>query len=250
MNKISNICAIIPARYKSSRLPGKPLLKINNQSIIAMTYLQTCKSKYIDKVFVATDDERIKEEVESINGNVIMITQDCLNGTERICHCLEYLDEKYEFIVNIQGDEPYIDPENIDHMIEKHLNHLEIVCTTLHTEIIENENLYDYSIGKMVLDLNNHIMYCSRNTIPITKSGNISNDIPYYAHIGIFIFNRNFLRKYMGHPNTPLQLTEDIEWLKIMEMGYRIKSYKAIKYHEMGVNTPEDYQKLLNKYSY
>lgn len=246
---MKNICAIIPARFQSSRLPGKPLLKINNQSIISMTYQQTCKSKYIHKVYVATDDNRIKNEIESIGGNVFMINDDCLNGTERICHCLKYLDQQYDLIVNIQGDEPYIDPENIDYMIEKHLLHPEIVCTTLHTEIKDEKDLYDFSIGKMVLDLNNHIMYCSRNTIPITKNGKISKNIPYYAHIGIFIFNRHFLKKYIAHDNTPLQLTEDIEWLKIMEMGYKIKSYHAIKFHEMGINTPEDYQKLLNKYN-
>ncbi len=245
---MKNICALIPARYKSSRLLGKPLLKINNKTIISMTYLQTCKSKYIDKVYVTTDDERIKQEIESLNGNVIMITDECLNGTERICKALKYISDQYDLIVNIQGDEPYIDPVNIDHMIEKHLSLQKIVCTTLHMEIKNEKELYDYSIGKMVMDNFDHIMYCSRNLIPVTKDGKISNDIKYYAHIGIFIFNREFLLEYMNHENTPLQITEDIEWLKIMEMGYKIKSYLALNFHEMGVNTQEDYEKLLNKY--
>ena len=133
-------------------------------------------------------------------------------------------------------------------MIEKYLLYPEIVCTTLHTEIKNKEDLYDYSIGKMVIDLDNHIIYCSRNIIPITKNGKISQSIKYYAHIGIFIFNRNFLNNYIDHLNTPLQQTEDIEWLKIIEMGYRIKTYEAIEYHEMGVNTENDYKKLLKKY--
>ncbi len=243
-----NICAVIPARYQSSRLPGKPLLKINDKTIISMTYSQTCKSKYINKVYVTTDDIRIKNEIESLGGNVIMVTDECLNGTERICKALKHIPEQYDMIVNIQGDEPYIDPDNINYMIEKHLTHPKIVCTTLHTEITNKDELHDYSIGKMVMDQQNNIMYCSRNLIPICKDGKISDIIKYYGHIGIFIFKRNFLLKYVEHENTPLQITEDIEWLKIMEMGYKIKSYLAQKYHEMGINTPEDYNKLINKY--
>jgi 3-deoxy-manno-octulosonate cytidylyltransferase (CMP-KDO synthetase) len=250
---MKNICAIIPARYKSSRLFGKPLLKINGQTIISMTYQQTCKSKYIDKVYVATDDERIKEEVESIGGNVFMITEECLNGTERICKCLSQLSEEYDLIVNIQGDEPYVSPNVIDYMIEKHLENRdksELVCTTIHTKIKDLKHLYERSFGKMVIDQKNNIMYCSRNIIPGTKTNEINNEIEYLTHIGIFIFERDFLPKYIEYPNTPLQLSEDIEWLKIMEMGYRIKSYEIDEEYEIGVNTPEDYQYLLNKYQY
>lgn len=248
---MDNICAVIPARYGSKRLPGKPLLEINGRTIISMTYQQTCKSKYISKVFVATDDERIKEEIEGIGGSVIMIKEECLNGTERICRCLEHLDKKYDLIVNVQGDEPYVSPKVIDYMIEKHLVNRsnDVVCTTIHTKIKNTKYLKERSFGKMVIDQHNHVLYCSRNIIPGTKGGEVNANIDYLTHVGIFVFERDFLYKYMESENTPLQISEDIEWLKIIEMGYRIKSYEIEEEYEIGVNTTEDYEYLKNKYT-
>ena len=115
---MKNIIAVIPARYNSSRLPGKPLLKFGEYTMIQRVYLQTIKSKYIDKVYVTTDDERVKKNVELVGGNVIMINDECLNGTERIYLALQKLEKEEDIrdiniIVNVQGDEPYINPDNI-----------------------------------------------------------------------------------------------------------------------------------------
>lgn len=249
-----NLCAVIPARYDSTRLAGKPLLKIAGETIIARTYRQTCLSKYLspETVYVATDDERIATEIERIGGNVFLIRQECLNGTERICYCLPALSAQYKWIVNIQGDEPFIDPSAIDYMIERHfaisIHEPEVVCTTLHTVIQNPEHLHQTSFGKMVVDQKNNILYASRTLIPATKSGQPNPTVDYLTHIGIFIFKRDFLPEFLRHPNTPLQLSEDIEWLKIMEMGYRIKSFLYREHYEIGVNTMEDYNYLVNKY--
>ena len=255
--KKKKICAMIPARYNSSRLNGKPLLKIDGITIIARTYLQTKKSKYIDKVYVVTDDVRIKNEIIEVSGDkdsVIMVTDECENGTERICKALEkeHIDDNYKLIVNVQGDEPFIDPEMIDYMIEKYIQdgytNLDVVCATLHDVIKNKEYLNKTSFGKMVIDTHNHVIYCSRTLIPSNKKSQIVDDYQYLTHIGIFIFQRWFLQKYMKHPNTPLQLMEDIEWLKIIEMGYKIKSFLVTTECEIGVNTIEDYEYLKNKY--
>lgn len=245
----NRICALIPARYNSSRLPGKPLLIIDGLSIIKRTYLQTRKSKLIKKIFVLTDDEKIQAEIIEIGGEVLMMKEDCLNGTERICKCLKFINNNYDVIVNVQGDEPFIDPNHIDYAIEKYLENERdenMVCTTIHYHILDEKELYNRSIGKMIVDKFNNILYCSRSLIPHTKSGSHDKSTKYYGHIGLFIFRRNYLMIYMEE-NTNAQLAEDIEWLKILEQGYKIKSFE-VKNYEIGINTMEDYKYLIEKY--
>jgi 3-deoxy-manno-octulosonate cytidylyltransferase (CMP-KDO synthetase) len=245
------ICALIPARYHSSRLPGKPLLKIGDKTIIQRTYEQTVKSKLIDSVYVVTDDDRIIDHIKQIGGNIIKVDEECLNGTERICKTLDTLDKKYDIVVNVQGDEPFIEPENIDFAIQKYLEHESdplMVCTTIHTKLIDENDINGRTIGKMVMDKCNNVMYCSRSVIPHTKSGQMNKNIDYYGHIGIFIFRRSYLPSFLTDENTPAQLSEDIEWLKIMEHGYKIKSYKVDSF-EIGINTMDDFNYLSKKYT-
>lgn len=253
------IIGLIPARFQSSRLPGKPLLKFGNDTMIQKVYQQTVKSKLIDKVYVLTDDIRVKESVEEINGNCLMITDECLNGTERICIAINKFPELFEnvkYIVNVQGDEPYIKPEHIDIAINKMNNsklkliaNANVKCSTLHYKITNEEELNNKSIGKLVLNCDDEIMYCSRNCIPANKSNEPNlKRCNYYAHIGLFVFDFKYLKNsYYKKPNTPLQLEEDIEWLKLLEQGFRIVS-SCVDDYEIGVNLPEDYQYLLNKY--
>lgn len=248
----SHICALIPARYQSSRLPGKPLKKIGDYTIIQRTYNQTLKSKYLDadRVYVVTDDDRIKKNIESIGGKVLMMTEPCLNGTERICRVLDQINDSYQVIVNVQGDEPFIDPENLDLVIEKYDQSLAdplMVCTTIHTKINDIDDLNNRALGKMVFDCNDNVLYCSRAMIPHTKNGEHDPRINYYVHIGIFVFRRSYLPEYLASDNTPAQLAEDIEWLKILEMGYRIKSFE-VEGSEIGINTQEDFNYLSKKY--
>lgn len=245
------ICALIPARYQSSRLPGKPLLKIGNKTIIERTYQQTAKSKLIHDVFVVTDDDRIMNHIQEIGGKTIKVADECLNGTERICKALPLLNEAYDIIVNVQGDEPFIDPDNIDLCIMKYLEneHDEsMVCTTIHTIMEDITEIKERTIGKMVMDVNDNVMYCSRAVIPHTKTGELDKNNKYYGHIGIFVFRRSYLPKFLTDANTPAQLSEDIEWLKIMEYGYRLKSY-LVKTSEIGINTIDDFNYLSKKYT-
>ena len=247
------IIALIPARYQSSRLPGKPLLKFGNETMIQKVYKQTIKSKLINKTYVLTDDVRVKESVEEIGGNYLMIKEECLNGTERICIAINKFPELFKdvsYIVNVQGDEPFIDPNHIDIAIKKmNDTNNNVKCSTLHYKIEKKEELDNKSIGKLVLDCNDNIMYCSRNCIPANKKNTKDIDkCNYYAHIGLFVFDVEYLKNnYYNKPNTPMQLEEDIEWLKLLEQGYKIVS-SCVDNYEIGVNLQEDYMYLIDKY--
>lgn len=248
------IIALIPARYQSSRLPGKPLLKFGNETMIQKVYRQTTKSKLISKAYVLTDDERIKESVEEIDGRCILIKDECLNGTERICIALkrfEHLFNNVKLIVNVQGDEPFINPQHIDSAINKIINSKDqdLVCSTLHYKIVNEEELHNRSIGKLILNSSNNVMYCSRSCIPSNKTGiyDLLN-CNYNAHIGLFVFKIDYLKNQYNKKNTPLQLEEDIEWLKVLEQGFKIIS-TIVEGYEIGVNLIEDYQYLLKKYN-
>jgi 3-deoxy-manno-octulosonate cytidylyltransferase (CMP-KDO synthetase) len=249
----------IPARYKSSRLPGKPLLKINGKTIINHVYEKALelKKKYdIFDLVVLSDDMCIKKEVDRFGGNCCLIMEDCINGTDRIIHYLKKyysmnnikLDNK--IIVNIQGDEPFINPNNIIKAIDNYIENIDdknIVCSTIHHKTRDIDTIKLKSRGKLVLDNNNNIMYCSRNVIPSNKNNNIVPDIDYYIHIGIFVFNGTYLINHYDNNNTRLQLIEDIEWMKIMEQGFKINSVE-VEESERGVDTIDDYNYLVNKY--
>jgi len=249
-----NLIALIPARYESSRLPGKPLLKICQKSIIQLTYEQTLKSKYLNaqNVFIVTDNDEIYQECQKFNANTISIKEHCANGTSRIAKALNKINHDHvDTVVNVQGDEPFINHAHIDHAIEKHQQHSakskDTVCTTIHHLLKSNEDITNPGIGKIVLNSKtNDIIYCSRAVVPHTKSGNPDPEYKYLGHIGLFVFKKWYLDIFEKE-DTPAQLTEDIEWLKIIEQSYKIKSFEVDE-SEIGVNTFEDYQYLKRKY--
>ena len=242
----------IPSRFQSSRLPGKPLLKIANKTIINRVYDQVKKCKLIDDIIVLTDDDRIKEEVEKFGGNVAMVTEECLNGTERI---VKYIKNNYDccdLVINVQGDEPYINPENIDMCIQNFIDKKYLIpdmkCSTLHFKYDKKDEVIKRSNSKIVLDKYDNILYCSRNIIPGLKKNYYNDNTLYYGHIGVFVFDKEYLLNEYLNKNTKYQLYEDIEWLKILEDGYKINSVLVENNHEFGVDTNEDYIYLCEKY--
>ena len=250
--------ALIPARYDSKRFPGKPLIKFGEYTMIQMVYQRTIKSVFVDDVYVVTDDIRIKESIEQIGGKVLTVYDECLNGTERICMAIKnnpIIFDDEEIIVNVQGDEPFINPNYIDIAIsEININQMDsidsVVCSTLHYKIEKENDLFNRSIGKLVLSSDDKILYCSRNCLPFNKEGKPNLDkTNYYGHIGLFVFRKDYLLNNYCKENTPLQIEEDIEWLKIIEQGFDIKS-TCVKDYEIGVNTIEDYKYLIDKYKY
>lgn len=174
----------------------------------------------------------IRININTINSTfVIKINEPCLNGTERICRVLDQISPLYNIIVN-EEDESFIDPENIDYAIEKYLDnekYQNMVCTTLHYEITNKKELYNRIIGKMVLDKYDNVLYCSHSLILHTKSGDHDPNLKYIRHVSVFIFRRSYLGSFLSDKNTPAQLAEDIEWLKIIESEYKIKLYYCSK---------------------
>lgn len=242
MNKL----CCIPARYESSRLPGKPLLKFNGKTIINLVYEQVLKTKITD-IIVLTDDNRICEEVLSFGGNCAIVTEECLNGTERIIKYLNSIDNsKYNIIINVQGDEPFIKPEVIDKVIDNFIEKKSTCSTVCYKTNNKNEIILK-SRGKVIVDKNNNILYCSRNVIPTNKKENIIHNHLYNIHVGIFVYDKNYLLNEYLKENTQYQMLEDIEWLKIIEQGYSVNTIFSEKL-ERGVDTKEDYEYLLNKY--
>lgn len=241
----------IPSRYQSSRLPGKPLLEINGKTVIKRVYQQVQKCKLVDEIIVLTDDERIREEVESFGGNVGMVLEECLNGTERIVRYIKKHFDCCDLVINVQGDEPYINPINIDRCIQNYIDKRFLIpdmkCSTLHFIHHDYNEIKKRSNGKLILDQKSNIMYCSRNIIPGLKKTEFDIETTYYGHIGVFVFDKDYLMNQYLNGNTPYQLTEDIEWMKILEDGYRINSVLA-EDHEIGLDTPEDFKYLRDKY--
>lgn len=236
----------IPARYNSSRLPGKPLLKINNKTIINYVY-EKAQQTIVDEIIVLTDDQRIYDEVLSFGGKCFIINEECLNGTERIISYLKNIDNsEYSIIVNIQGDEPFIKPNVINQAINNFIEK-KPVCSTICFKTNNQDEILSKSRGKVVVDNFNNIIYCSRNIIPTNKKENIIRNHEYNIHVGIFVYDRKYLLDRFCKENTKNQLLEDIEWLKIIEQGFKINTIFSEEM-ERGVDTIEDYRYLKNKY--
>lgn len=234
---------IIPARFASTRLPGKPLISILGKSLIQRTYENACLCKEFSEVIVATDDERIFSHVESFGGKVVMTSPDCLNGTMRIFEVVSQ--EKYnsfDVVVNVQGDEPCVNPGIISELILKLANEPDLAVAT--PVVLLKEDLDNPSIVKCVKDLKGHALYFSRSVVPYhAKNGN--GTAPYFRHIGLYAYRREFLFKYASLKNTPLAEAESLEQLKILENGYSIGVIE-VDYSGVDVNDPDDIKKIEN----
>ena len=233
---LNGFCSPNSTRYQSSRFPGKPLKKIDQHTVLWHTYHQVLKSTFLDvkNTFIVTDDDRIQNEVLNwkIGAQIIRVDDYCVNGTERITLALEKdpLQEKIglnTLIVNVQGDEPLIDPGNIDFLLEKSLaNYPDFEIVTLYqnhnsSETSSKEN--DPNCCKLVTGMNNKVLYGSRSAIPFSKNSEPGPDKHHLKeHIGVFVYRREWLQILLNSKDTPLQLREDIEWLKTLELDGKI----------------------------
>jgi len=252
-NFYQDLLICVPCRYNSSRLPGKPLLKINNKSIIHHVFLNILKIECINNsnIIFLTDDSRISDEVLSFGGNCYISKQNCENGTVRIINYLKENNIKKKFILNIQGDEPFFDILMIQKLIELYIDRNKVdpnvKCGTLYYSTNDFDYVNNKNKVKLVLNSHNFIMYGSRQVIPGSKKQDNNLKISYNVHIGIFIFDMNYLLNEYIQPNIYYQNIEDLEWLKILEQDYKIYSL-PVQFHEVGVDTQEDYLYLKNKY--
>ncbi len=233
-----NILCIIPARYSSTRLPGKPLADIAGKPMIWHVYQRCIKANNIDKVLVATDDARVFSAVEKFSGNACMTSTHHKSGTDRLAEVAQ-MQPKFDIIVNVQGDEPLIDFNLIDDLVDSLKNDDTAVMATAKTVLKEDE--YDEpSVVKVLTDANDNALYFSRSLIPYPRN---KEEFVAYKHIGIYAYKRDFLLKFASMPQSTLEKTESLEQLRALENGYKIKviTTNAIC---IGVDTKEDLQKV------
>ena len=227
------------------------MLPFGKKTCIQETVTKLYSSKYFNNnIFVFTDSQEIKINLKNYNCQVIMTKSDFKNGTERISKNLNKIDDKYNIIVNIQGDEPFISYKNVDYCIDKHIanNDSSLFYTTLHETNNEIEYLKSTASLKVIIDKNNNVIYYSRNIIPFNKKNKVNTDIKYNTFTGIYVYNKTKILEYGNLDDTFLQNEEDCEQLKLIENGYKIKSYETIEFNEISLNTKDDYKYLLNKY--
>ncbi len=245
-----NTLGIIPARYASTRFPGKPLVEIQGKSMIQRTVEQAQKASTLAKVVVATDDLRIAEHVLGFGGEVVMTSENCLNGTERCAETLAFLQkngENYDIIVNIQGDEPFIRPEQIDTISSILANNKQFHIATLIKKIETESDLFNQNIVKAVVDTTGRALYFSRQTIPFLRGKEASDWLhstqAFYKHIGMYAYRADYLHRLAHLSPTPLELAESLEQLRWLEHGFNIGTAITL-FETIGIDTPEDLQKI------
>lgn len=244
-----NILAIIPARYGSSRFPGKPLAIIHGKTMIQRVYMQTKKT--IEHVVVATDDQRIADNVKSFGGEFVLTNPNHNSGTDRCAEALQLYQQAkniiFDVVINIQGDEPFIDSGQISQLANI-FNDKTVELATLIKPIDNIETLLSPNRVKVVVDNGGNALYFSRQPIPYIRASNNDNLMqhgPFYLHIGMYGYTKNTLQKITKLGQSRLELAESLEQLRWLENGYKIRT-AITNVESLAVDTPEDLQYILN----
>ena len=238
------ILAIIPSRYLSTRFPGKPLIDIKGKTMIQRVYEQTAKSTRIHQLIVATDDERIFHHVESFGGKAIMTSVNHATGTDRCNEVMSTIGHEFDFAINVQGDEPFLVPEQIDELCDCMDYTTELA--TLAKSIEDEATLFDTNEAHVVFDKNHDALYFSRNVIPFQhkKAKELwLKGFPYYKHVGLYAYRKDILQKIASLPQSALELAEGLEQLRWLEAGFKVK-IGFTKYESVCIDSPEDLQKI------
>lgn len=228
------VICIIPARYASTRLPGKPLKLIAGKPMIQRVYEQAAKAKMPAEVIVATDDERVYQAVKDFGGQVVMTSANHRSGTDRLAEVAKSRDD-VDVVINVQGDEPMLPPEIIDRLSELFAQDADLQMATMKCPMKQEEYGEPGSV-KVVTDMNGYALYFSRSLLPYPRN---EVGVKVYKHVGIYAYRRDFLLKYAALEPTPLELTESLEQLRALENGYKIKVLES-DFQGVGVDTPED----------
>ena len=234
---------VIPARYGSTRFPGKPLALINGYPLVYHVYLRAMKAG-LDDVIIATDDERILKACQKLNCKVVMTSKKHNTGSDRVAEIA--FNNSADFFVNIQGDEPVISPYLIDEVAQVLRNDSLIDIATARKRIQTKEEISNPNVVKIVVDINDNVIFCSRAAMPflcnrdLNEKNNITN---HFKHIGIYAYRREVLLSLAQLPPSPLELAESLEQLRALEYGFRMKAIET-DYDSIGVDTPEDLEKV------
>ncbi len=233
---MGSVVVVIPARYESTRLPGKPLADIEGKPMIQRVYERAAQARGVDRVLVATDDERIRDTVLDFGGDVAMTRADHTTGTDRIAEAVGDLD--YDIVVNVQGDLPLLDPDNVSAAVEPMIADDLLPMATLKTPIREPSDVANPNVVKVVTDTDGGALYFSRAPIPCWRDG-FDRGVQAYRHIGLYVYRREILLLFAQLEATPLEQAEKLEQLRAIEHGYRIQ---VVEVEDAGleVDTPAD----------
>ena len=246
------ITAIIPARYASTRFPGKALADILGKPMVQHVYERTARASLVSDVIVATDDERILAAVRAFGGRAEMTGKEHETGTDRLAEVATRLDS--DIIVNVQGDEPLIDPAMIDQAIRPLVDDPDVPMATLKVRIKSLHDFLSPNVVKVVTDWAGCALYFSRSPLPFfrDKWNDLKDDafaagkLLCYKHVGLYVYRREFLLRYAQMPPTSLELSEKLEQLRVLENGYRIRVVET-EHEAIGVDTPADLEKVIEK---
>lgn len=234
--------AIIPARYNSSRLPGKPLISIKGKPLIQRVYEKASKSTLLDQVLVATDSQEVKNLMENLGAEVKLTSKSHPTGTDRVAEAARGI--SCDVILNIQCDEPFLDPRMVDDLIRLMEKEKELKMATLAYKIKAPELVYDPNIVKVVLDRKGFALYFSRMPVPFHRADDKPlGTSPYYEHIGIYAFRKNFLLRFARLAQSPLEKAEKLEQLRALENGYKIRVL-VTRYNSRAVNSYSDLKRM------
>jgi len=239
------ILGIIPSRYGSTRFPGKPLIDIDGKSMIQRVYEQVVKTGHLTHVVVATDDERIFNHVKTFEGDTVMTSTSHESGTDRCAEVLEHLTEEYDVVINIQGDEPYIDPIQINQLCNC-FDDIKTDIATLAKKITSSSELFNENKPKMVISVEDFAIYFSRNPIPFLRGiekEDWAKKHDYFKHVGIYGYRSEVLKKITQLKPSSLEKSEGLEQLRWIENGFAIKVAKT-DIEAISIDTPEDLENI------
>jgi len=240
------VIAVIPARFSSTRFAGKVLAKDTGKFLIQHTYERACLAKLPEKVIIAADDEKVAAAAETFGAECVLTSPDHQSGTDRIAEAVADMD--VEIIVNLQGDEPEIDPANIDYLAKMLMDNPDCPMATLAAEFQTAQQVSDPNIVKVIIGRSNKAIYFSRSPVPYDREKAGVGDVrQYLRHIGIYAYRKKFLQEITALPQTPLEKIEKLEQLRAIENGYSILVGK-VQHTCDGIDTPEQYAEFVKRY--
>jgi 3-deoxy-manno-octulosonate cytidylyltransferase (CMP-KDO synthetase) len=238
---------IIPARYASTRLPGKPLLSQTGKPLIQHVYEQARQARALSALLVATDDRRISDAVQNFGGQAVMTDPAHRSGTDRIAEAARSIDA--DIVVNVQGDEPDLDPAAIDAVVKRLQEDRDIQVATAATRCWQTSRFLNPHVVKVVIDRRGRALYFSRSPIPGSKLPPAGEQLaqPFLWHLGLYAYRKPFLMQYSQLPPSALEAAEELEQLRVLEAGYAVGVVVA-DYRPSGIDTPEEYAEFVRQF--
>lgn len=240
---IMKTAVIIPSRYHSQRLPQKPLAMLRGMSLVERVFRRVEQASGIDSIHIATDHEEIAHHVKKFGGKVIMTSPECPSGTDRVAEAAKHLPSDYSVVINVQGDEPLLQPEVVTRVAEVMRDNYDVEIATPISPLLHAEDLANPAVVKVVLASNNDALYFSRQAIPFVRDEPVGDGwisrYQFQKHIGVYAYRREVLDKFVALGESSLEYTERLEQLRLLEAGYRIRCV-PVQYDAVAVDTPED----------